>query len=190
MNTTYSLLANEVDLAARAAVDPSAFAAIYDHYFPKIYNYVRYRVQDADITDDLTSHIFERALANIASYRPQKAPFGAWLFTIARNIVQDHYRSVRFRHWLPLDRAAAHPSVDPLPEDAVEDRDVTARVLQAIRHLAPREQDLIAMKFSSNMENKEIAQVVGLSENNVGVILFRALRQIRDLLKSKENSHE
>lgn len=190
LNNTYPLLANETDLAARAAVEPSAFAAIYDHYFPKVYNYVRYRVQDADITDEITSHIFERVLTNIGSYRPQKAPFGAWLFAIARNAAQDHHRSLSRRPWLPLDRIVTHPSTDPLPEEAVEGRDINARLLQAIRALPPREQDLIALKFTSGMENKEIARVIGLSESNVGVILFRALRQLRSRLSDKESSHE
>jgi RNA polymerase sigma-70 factor, ECF subfamily len=184
------LLANEAELAARAALEPSAFAAIYDHYFPKVYNYVRYRVQDTDITDEITSQIFERMLISIGTYRPQKAPFGAWLFAIARNAVQDHYRSLSRRRWLPLDQIATHPSPEALPEDAVEDKDANTGLLQAVRQLTAREQDLIALKFASGMENKEIAKVVSLSESNVGVILFRALHQLRNRLGDKESSHE
>ncbi|MCL4271680.1 MAG: sigma-70 family RNA polymerase sigma factor [Anaerolineales bacterium] len=190
MTTTLPLLANETDLAARAAGEPSAFAIIYDHYFPKVYNYVRYRVRDVDVADEITALVFERVLTGIGSYRPQKAPFGAWLFSIARNAVHDHHRSTSRHPWLPLDLIAAHPAADPLPEEAVEQKDASARLLQAVRQLAPREQDLIALKFASGLENKEIAKVVGLSESHVGVILFRALRRLRNLLGDKENSHE
>jgi len=190
LNHTYPLLANESDLAARAAIEPSAFAALYDHYFSKVYNYVRYRVQDADITDEITSQIFERVLTNIGSYRPQRAPFGAWLFAIARNAVQDHHRSSNRRRWLSLDRIITHPSPDSPLEEVVEIMDANTRLLAAIRQLPPREQDLIALKFASGLENREIAQVAGLSESNVGVILYRALRQLRKLLSDKESSHE
>lgn len=53
----------------RATVEPAAFATIYDHYFPRVYNYVRYRVGDAETADDITAQVFERALVNIGSYR-------------------------------------------------------------------------------------------------------------------------
>ncbi len=53
---TVAVLPNELALAARATAEPTAFAAIYDHYFPRVYNYVRYRVRDANsrgLTDDV-----------------------------------------------------------------------------------------------------------------------------------------
>lgn len=190
MNSTLQFLANETDIAARAALEPSAFADIYDHYFPKVYNYVRYRVRDLDIADEITSLVFERVLAGIGAYHPQKAPFGAWLFAIARNAVQDHHRSQGRHPWFPLDLFATHPSTEPLPEDAVEQMDAREKLLQAVSQLAMREQDLIALKFASGMENREIARVVGLSESNVGVIIYRALRRLRNLLNGKENSNE
>ncbi len=190
MNSTLQLLANETTLAARAAFEPSAFAAIYDHYFPKVYNYVRYRVRDLDTADEITSLVFERVLAGIGTYHPQKAPFGAWLFAIARNAVQDHHRSQSRHPWLPLDLLAAHPAIEPLPEKVVEQMDAREKLLQAVSQLAVREQDLIALKFASGMDNKEIARVAGLSESNVGVILYRALRRLRSLLNDKENPNE
>lgn len=191
LNNTLPLLANESDLAARAVIEPSAFAAIYDHYFPKVYNYVRYRILDADTTDEITSLVFERALTRIGSYCPQKAPFGAWLFAIARNAVQD-YRRFTTSHlsWISLDAIAARPATEPPPEEVIQAMDVNAMLLQAIRRLSSREQDLIALKFASRLDNKEIARMVGLSESHVGVILFRALCQLRKLLSGKENSHE
>lgn len=190
MNNTYPLLANESELAARAVLEPSAFAAIYDHYFPKVYNYVCYRVLDSDTADEIASQVFESALTKIGSYQPQKAPFGAWLFAIARNAVQEHHRSKKRHPWLPLDLIAAQRSSEPLLHEAVEKKDTSAALLQAIRQLAHREQDLIALKFASGLTNREIAHLVGLSEINVGVILFRTLRRLRDLLSDKEYFHE
>jgi len=184
------MLANETDLVARATIEPTAFAAIYDHYFPKVYNYVRYRVRDTDAADEITSLVFERVLMKISSFQPRKAPFGAWLFAIARNAVQDHHRSTSRHPRFPLDLIASHPTANPSPEEAVEKKDASMMLLQAVGQLAPREQDLIALKFASGLENREIACIVGLSESNVGVILYRALRRLRSLLGDKENPHE
>lgn len=190
MNETLKLMANETDLAARAVDESAAFAAIYDHYFPRVYNYVRYRVRDLDTTDELTSLIFERALTRISTFRPEKAPFGAWLFAIARHAVQDHFRAEKRRRWLSLDLFVEHPSPGVLPEEAAAQADTIQRMLNAISRLDSREQDLIALKFTSSLENIQIARITGLSESNVGVILYRALRRLRTLLNGKENSYD
>lgn len=190
MNETLKLMANETDLAARAADEAAAFAAIYDHYFPRVYNYVRYRVRDLDLTDELTSLIFERALTRISTFQPEKAPFGAWLFAIARHAIQDHFRAERRRRWLSLDFFVEHPSPGVLPEEAADQADTIQRMLNAVSQLDAREQDLIALKFTSRLDNVQIARITGLSESNVGVILYRALRRLRTLLNGKENSYD
>lgn len=190
MNETLKLMANETDLAARAAEESAAFAAIYDHYFPRVYNYVRYRVRDLNLTDELTSLIFERALTRISTFQPEKAPFGAWLFAIARHAIQDHFRAERRRRWLSLDFFVEHPSPGVLPEEAADQADTIQRMLNAVSQLDAREQDLIALKFTSRLDNVQIARITGLSESNVGVILYRALRRLRTLLNGKENSYD
>ena len=81
MNSTVLKIKQPVDepaMVARATADPTAFAALFDHYFPLVNKYVLYRVSDAKIADDLVSQIFERMLINLARYQPRLAPFGAW----------------------------------------------------------------------------------------------------------------
>jgi RNA polymerase sigma-70 factor (ECF subfamily) len=184
-----NLLANETNLAARAAGEPAAFAAIYDHYFPKVYSYVRYRVNDDDAADEITAQIFEKALKGIASYQPDKAPLGAWLFGIARHAIENHYRIQRRRAWFSFDQFFNHPTQDPPPEEVVTRLDTQQRLLAAVARLKDRERDLIALKFTSGLENVQIARLTGLSESNVGVILYRALRQLRAMLEEKEENH-
>jgi RNA polymerase sigma-70 factor (ECF subfamily) len=78
MDGTIAMLPNEAALAARTLADPAAFAAIYDNYFPRVYNYVRYRVRDAEAADDIASQVLERALINIGGNRSERAPFAVW----------------------------------------------------------------------------------------------------------------
>ena len=76
MEGTIVVLPNELTLVARARVEPAAFATVYDHYFPRVYNYVRYRINDAATADDLTAQVFERILARIEQLRSMVASGG------------------------------------------------------------------------------------------------------------------
>ena len=84
-----------VELAQRG--DAEAFGQLYDHYVPSVYRYVYYRVGTHALAEDITSETFLRALRSLGSFRWQGRDFGAWLVTIARNLVTDHFKSGRFR---------------------------------------------------------------------------------------------
>ena len=74
-------------LAVEAACTPEAFAELYQRYYTRVYNYMRYRSDDPATAEDLTAQLFERLLERIGDYDPQRGPFGAWVFAIARNLV-------------------------------------------------------------------------------------------------------
>lgn len=187
METTVMTLTNEEVLVARAAAEPAAFADIYDYYFPRIYNYIRYRVGDAETTDDITAEVFERALAKIESYRPERNPFANWLFAIARNAVRDHLRSKKRRTLVSMDLLSDHASEDPLPEE-IAIRNETQNLLRAaLTCLGEREMEIIALKFGAGLTNRAISELIKMSESNVGVTLYRAVRRLRSELCDKEN---
>ncbi len=185
MSETLAILPNEATLVARSVVEITAFAKIYDHYFSRVYNYLLYRVQDADTADDITALVFERALTNIHRYRPEKAPFGAWLFAIARNAVNDHFRQQRRRRWLSLDAVRRVVDPDPDPIEIVAVDEVRDKLLVAVSRLSDRERDLVALKFAAGLTNRRIAEVAGLSESNVAVILFRTMKKLRARLEAQ-----
>ncbi|MGH3423136.1 MAG: sigma-70 family RNA polymerase sigma factor, partial [Nocardioidaceae bacterium] len=84
-----------VDLACKG--DAEAFGQLYDHYLPGVFRFVYYRVSSRTLAEDLTSETFTRALRSIGKFRWQGKDFGAWLTTIARNLVADHFKSSRQR---------------------------------------------------------------------------------------------
>lgn len=176
-------LANEITILATAKSDPAAFAELYDHYFGPVYNYVRYRVPDAVQAEDLTAQIFERVLTHLGSFDSQQATFAVWLFTVARNLVTDHLRAQKRRHWFSLEQVSERPQSTPLPEEQVIRGETQEALLGALTTLSDRERDLLALKFVAQMTNRSIAEFTGLSESNVGVILYRALARLRELLK-------
>jgi RNA polymerase sigma-70 factor (ECF subfamily) len=186
MDGTVAVLPNERALVAQAVAEPAAFAAIYDHYFPRVYNYARYRVGDAQTADDLTAQVFERVLLRIGEYRPERRPFAAWLFAIARNAVNDHFRAQKRHVWLSLDVLRGRASAGPAPEEIVERGETRSALLAAVARLSERERELVALKFAAGLTNRHIAALTRLSEGNVGVILYRAVRRLRAELDVEE----
>jgi RNA polymerase sigma-70 factor (ECF subfamily) len=159
-----------------------SFEEVYDGYFARIYNYIRYRVIDRGATDDLVSAVFEKVLDKYDSFDPARAPLEPWLFAIARNTLNDHFRRRKVRGSLSItDREENIASAESV-EGAAQKSETDALLLAAVARLEDQERELIAMKFTLGMTNRDIAAQAGLGESNVGVILFRAMKKLRELL--------
>ena len=164
--------------------DPSdGFAGLYDRSFAKVYNYVRFRVAERAATDDITSRVFEKALGAFERFDPQVAPVEAWLFAIARNVVNDHFRSRRWLSWLPFDALGERPSGEVGTDERLVEDEARQSLLQQVERLSERERELIALKFGARMTNRAIAEQTGLGESHVAVILYRAVRKLRSELQ-------
>ncbi|MDE2292303.1 MAG: sigma-70 family RNA polymerase sigma factor [Elusimicrobia bacterium] len=159
------------------------FAALYDENFAKVYNYVRCRLLDAAAADDVTSRVFERALDRLDGFDPSRGPAAAWLIGIASNAVADHYRERRWLSWLPFESLLAAPGRDPRAEDELAQGESRAELLGALGRLDERERELLALKYEAGMKNTEIAVRLGLSDGNVGVILYRAVKKLQAMLE-------
>lgn len=169
-----------------APKEEDSFTKLYNEYFPRVNNYVHYRVADFHAAEDLTSQIFEKVFAKKHYYQESKAPFSVWLFRIARNTITDYYRSRKGVHSISLDgytKDIVARELDPVA--IVELNEIQHHLLKAITSLSQREQEIIALRFWSGLSNREIAKLVGISESNTGVILFRAMGQLRIILASQ-----
>jgi len=153
MDKSVAILPNEILHINLAKEEPSAFAVIYEHYFPRVYNYIRYRIKDPDISDDLTADTFEAILANIRSYQSEKGLFVTWAFTIARNTVNNSLRKQRFRNWFSIDIARNKASSEPEPEQYHLENEMQTELLVAIAQLNIHDQDLLALKFGAGLSS-------------------------------------
>jgi RNA polymerase sigma-70 factor, ECF subfamily len=153
--------------------------ALYAREAPRIYNYFRFRLgsdSDSDV-EELTARTFEHAWRSRARYRQDLAGFATWLFKIAQNIGTDHLRA-RHAH-LPLD-AALEVITEDTPERDAEQRSNLKRLALLCKALPERERELIALKYGALINNRVIAQLMGLTESNVGTILHRVVLTLRD----------
>ena len=152
--------------------------AVYAEQLPKVFNFFRYRCRNVAEAEDLTSITFEKAWRGRDRYRRDKGAFSTWLFTIARNAAVDHYRARA--PVVALDEAAAVAAAAATPEDESAQRSDAARLALLLQTLTDRDRDLIALKYGAEMSNRDIARATGLSESNVGTILYRAVQVLRE----------
>jgi RNA polymerase sigma-70 factor, ECF subfamily len=152
--------------------------AVYAEQLPRIYNFFRYRCANPADAEDLTSITFEKAWRGRDRYRRDKGAFSTWLFAIARNAAVDHYRGRS--PVVPLDEAATVAATAATPEDQTTLRSDAARLAALLPALSDRDRELIALKYGAEMSNRDIARATGLSESNVGTILYRAVQALRE----------
>ncbi len=177
---------NDEALVVELINNPEAFAAFFDEYFPRLYKYVFYRVGDTALADDLVAEIFERLLVNLPSFDPVKAPFSAWIFGIARHLVMDHLRRQRRQQLFSLKGLWENQTSLQEVENASLATEQKETLNAALRQLSTRELDVLSLKYASTLTNRQIAPLLGLSESNVGVILYRALHKLRNEMEHSE----
>jgi RNA polymerase sigma factor (sigma-70 family) len=159
-----------------SAAEPD-WEAVYTEQLPRVYNFLRYRLGNETLAQDLTSRTFEKAWRDRHRYRRDIAQFSTWLLQIARNTVVDYYRT-RHEH-APLE-AAAEVSAEGTPEEEAVIRSNFERLSALTEQLTDRERELLALKYGGGATNRAISEVTGLSESNVGTILHRAVQILRD----------
>ena len=150
--------------------------AAYREYLPRVYNFFRYRVGDASLSEDLTTDVFEKAWRGRARFRRDLGAFSTWLFTIARNAATDYFR--RNGRDISLDAVREQADSISLEETAQRKQDF-ARLNSVLSQLPARQHELIALKYGAELTNREIARLTRLSESNVGTTLHRTVEKLR-----------
>jgi RNA polymerase sigma-70 factor (ECF subfamily) len=162
--------------------DPEAFGELYDHYVTMVHRYVYSRVGDRTLAEDVTSETFVRALRRIDSLSFQGRDVGAWLVTIARNIVRDHVKSSRFRLEVSTaDMRDADRATDG-PEDTVVQALTNEQLLACVKQLGPEQQECIALRFLHGLSVSETAEIMGKKDGAIKALQHRAVRRLAGLL--------
>lgn len=164
------------------------FEAVYARWFKPVYAYIRCRIWAVNEAEDAAAAVWQKVWEKRAQYDPQRGRVEQWLFGIASHEVSSYCRRAYLRKILSLsgfeENVPANVSNDC---GRLEEREKTAALLAAVHSLSPKEKELIALKFYSGLNNREIAALAGKSESNVGTILHRAFVRLRQRL---EKYHE
>lgn len=170
---------DEVDegaLVEAARADPARFLDLYDRHFLRVYVYVLRRVRNRTDAEDVTSEVFQRALANLHRYEWRGIPFVAWLYRIAAHEVADRrLDSARVAGAAPPDRGSA---------DLDLERHVA--LFELVDRLPADQRRVIELRFGEGRSIHEVAEALGRSDGAVKQLQRRALERLRALL---EDSH-
>jgi RNA polymerase sigma-70 factor, ECF subfamily len=170
--------ADERLLVEAAQSDPTKFDALYELHFERVYYFLARRVHDRATAEDLTSEVFHKALANLATYQWRGAPFAAWLFRIASNALADQYK--RTSREQPSSDHAQNPDEHPdLSSPDLEAIDYHARLFRLVDHLPAVQRQVIRERFVEQRSTREIADRMKKTEGAIKQLQFRALQTLR-----------
>lgn len=167
-------------LIEAAQEDPSRFAELYELHFERVYAYIVRRVRERSAAEELTSHVFHQALANIGKFKWRGAPFASWLFRIAANSIADRAQRLVRESSLPI----SVPGTSREPN--LEQVETLARICKLVDELPWDQRYVIRLRFAEEKSIREIAQQLSRSEGAIKQLQFRALQNLRARM-SEEN---
>jgi RNA polymerase sigma-70 factor, ECF subfamily len=157
--------------------DAWAFGMIFDRYHESIYRFIASRVHRPSDAEDLTQHVFVKALEALPRYESRGIPFGGWLFRLARNAVIDH---VRTRHdHAELDSIIEWAHGDAGPDEIAVVRQELDAVAAALASLTDEQRETIELRFFAGLSAREAAEAMGKQEGTVRGLQFRAIGALR-----------
>ncbi len=165
--------------APRADDAWTRFEALYRSARDDVYAYVATLLRDRAAAEDATALAFERAYRRRRAFDRARGNERAWLFGIARNAALDELRRRRRQATLAVDPEDPAAAEAYAAADGGDDLLRRAVVREALDALAPRERELVALKFFAGLSNAEIARVLGVSESNAGTLLHRTIAKLR-----------
>jgi len=171
---------DEEALDGLRASDSQVIGAIYDRYFPEVFRYVRFRLDDKIAAEDIASEVFLRLLEAVQGRRGPKFNLKSWLLSTAAHIVNDHMRRIYRR------------PTGELPEDVVDHgaaladefdrREQNRRFQAAYGRLTAEQQHVLALRFGEGYSLEETASVLQKKINAVKALQFRALAALHRTL--------
>lgn len=168
-------------LAEEALHSREAFAQLYAIHAPPLFRYFWFHTRSRPLAEDLVSETFLTVLNTLGTFSAGRGLFAGWLYGIARHTLARHRRKRNAAE--QADRASIETAGQVLSSDERID------LWQAVGELSSMEREVIALKFGAGLTHKEIAGVTSLREAHVGVVLYRALQQLRARLVDTERDH-
>lgn len=162
-----------------------AVASIYEHYFSPIYQYVRLRVGDLHTADDITSQVFAKLIVSLRGHNAPNKSLRGWLFQVARNEIANHFRRDEPLPLETVDQWLASPPEASLEVNVIQNMDID-RTRQAIRMLAPGQQEVLLLRFDQMLSLQETADIMNKNVNAIKALQFRAINTLRMILADEE----
>ncbi len=163
-----------------AKQNPAQFNVLYERYFKSIYIFVHRRTDDEELASDITSHVFLKAMINIKKYEHKGVPFSAWLFRIAFNEVNMYFRKNKGNRIISIEQSGMLQMVQEA--ELTDDNDKLEQMTAALKKLDSEDILLIELRFFEKRSFAEVGEIVGITENNAKVRLYRIIDKLKRLM--------
>jgi RNA polymerase sigma-70 factor (ECF subfamily) len=157
--------------------DVEAFGRLYERYLDRIFRYVRSRVGQERIAEDITEMVFLRSFESLDSYEERGHPFSAYLYQVARNLLVDHYRQTE--NHLPLFQVENKESSTADSEQTTIQKERMAALMKALTDLPDEYQEVIRLRVLMQLPTADTAQWMNRSDGAVRVLLHRAMKALK-----------
>lgn len=171
-----------VDYNSTPIFNIDEFTKIYEAYYERIFKYIYYKIGDKHMSEELCSQVFEKIILNYNKFSGSEGSLDGWIFTIAKNVITDNYRKSKNIFCFPLDFLNNNISLKKTPDESTLSKEDNVYLINALKKLNSKERSVISFKYGAGLKNTEIANIMGLSESNVGVILCRSLKKLKKIL--------
>lgn len=184
-------LEEEKKLIKSAQTDPFVFGKVYDLYYPKMFGYVLRRTGNIEITQDIVSEVFFKALKNLWKFQWRNIPFSFWLYKIATNEINQHFRKgkrMSFSLEILLEQGTEFTSFENPETELLEAEEELKKYndfivcRKEIAKLDSKYQDVITLRFFEKKQIKEISEILSKSEGTIKSLLHRGLEKLRKVM--------
>jgi RNA polymerase sigma-70 factor (ECF subfamily) len=158
-------------------LDSQAVGAIYDQYFPEIYRYVRYRISEETVAEDIASDVFVRMLEASQKNKGPETNLRGWLIATASNAVNDHHRR-HYRRPVESLSESMPDAVTSIPSQ-VDVREQNRLIQNALAQLTDEQQHVLALRFGQGYSLEDTASFLKKNVNAVKALQFRALASLQ-----------
>ena len=192
LSQPYHQSESQIDLERKqieaAKQDRQAFRPIYEKYYEGVFRFVYKRTADSDLTADITSQIFLKAMSRLDGYEFRGIPFSAWLYRIASNEVVQHFRRNAKDRVVYVDEVISDEIVEEVDH---LDFEVKRELLsQALKELDEDRLILIEMRFFEKRSFQEIGEILDMTANNAKVKTYRSIDQLKKIIRENKAGDE
>ena len=162
------------------------FVSSLEHWYqcqmPKLNKYIRSRVNDPVIAEDIVSSILLRALMKNTQYDRNKGKFEDWIWGITKNTLKNYFRSSRGQQAVSLE--VCYLEAMPLDniEEGIDQKEQLKELTDHFNNLSINEKSVLSLRFLKGLSYAEIAECMGITRGNAGVLLHRARNKLREVL--------
>jgi RNA polymerase sigma-70 factor (ECF subfamily) len=161
-------------------LDPQAVTVVFDRYYPEVFRFVRYRLADGFLAEDIASEVFVRLLEAIRAGRGPERNIRAWLFSTANHLVNDQMR-IRYRR-KGQRLKDSHPAEGPQMDEDIQSSEERRSLAAGLLTLTMEQQNVLALRFGAGYSLEETSTIMKKNVNSIKQLQFRALAALQRTL--------